>query len=564
VGSDHGIAARDGSAWSRTEAAVYGGGRAISLQFDREQRLWVGRSTGASYLDGAAWRNFTDVELGASDIRQVLQDVRGQVWIASPTGLGYWNGSEWRQLGRLTGLASSDVREILEDSQSRLWTIGDHGLTRVIPDRTSPQTIFRLPQAAVTTSRTLSFAFGAAYDETADLEYEAYWDGARVQDWSATSSHQQEDVPDGWHTFAVRSRDWYRNEDPSAATVTFEVDATPPQAVLSSPLFRAPVQGEVAIVGSVTDARYRSHRLEVRPLGSAAWLTIAAGDSAVTLDTLARWDSRSAPDGDHEIRLSVLDELGLVGTALVQVIVDNVAPFADVTSPVRVRAAEGGDVFTTGSEVHAYFPPFAFDADATVQIEPDAEAGGPETLPDGAERVGPAWLLAWSEANLKSAGTLDMLAPPSEARPLAIYREDAPGTWRRLGGTPPAGGGRHSVGLQAPGRHALFAGGTTVPSAALSGVTLVPRAFSPHGTFGSRELSIGFTLGRAASVSVKVHDRAGRLLRVVADGLGMPAGEGVLRWDGRDRDGGTVPAGLYLVTIEASGERETRTLAVVR
>ena len=41
-------------------------------------------------------------------------------------------------------------------------------------------------------------------------------------------------------------------------------------------------------------------------------------------------------------------------------------------------------------------------------------------------------------------------------------------------------------------------------------------------------------------------------------------GANLVSWDGRDEDRHDVEGGLYLVTIEALGEKNTRTLGVVR
>jgi hypothetical protein len=322
------------------------------------------------------------------------------------------------------------------------------------------------------------------------------------------------------------------------------------------------VSGLVTIEGSSADARYLSNRIEVRRVGAQDSTVIDSSTVAVAADTLATWDTSHLPDGDYEIRLLVQDSLGVEGTALVRVIVDNVAPFANVTSPVVVRPTQGGDVFTTGAEVHVYVPPHGFDDEATVSLEPDTIATA--SLPDGASLAAPGWQLTWGQAQLVRPGILEMRVPTGESRPLAVYTERTPGTWVRLGGAPTAVGAPLAVSLTAPGRYALYAGGAPGFTSSLGSISLVPRAFSPRGSFGSRDVAIGFTLGRSGSVSVKVFNRAGRLLRVVADGLGLPAGAGVVRWDGRDRDGQTVEAGLYLVTVEALGERATQTLAVVR
>jgi flagellar hook assembly protein FlgD len=52
-------------------------------------------------------------------------------------------------------------------------------------------------------------------------------------------------------------------------------------------------------------------------------------------------------------------------------------------------------------------------------------------------------------------------------------------------------------------------------------------------------------------------------MRTLADGLMLPAGSNVLRWDGRNRDGQMVQEGIYVISIEALGDTQTKTLAVV-
>ena len=54
------------------------------------------------------------------------------------------------------------------------------------------------------------------------------------------------------------------------------------------------------------------------------------------------------------------------------------------------------------------------------------------------------------------------------------------------------------------------------------------------------------------------------MMREVVSGQSMNAGANLVRWDGRDRNGGFAVDGLYLVTVEALGRTERKTLAVVR
>ena len=62
-------------------------------------------------------------------------------------------------------------------------------------------------------------------------------------------------------------------------------------------------------------------------------------------DTLYRWNTRSVLDGVWELRVGVLDSLGLVGYVQVTVTIDNLAPGASVTSPARVDHVKGGRVY---------------------------------------------------------------------------------------------------------------------------------------------------------------------------------------------------------------------------
>jgi hypothetical protein len=63
------------------------------------------------------------------------------------------------------------------------------------------------------------------------------------------------------------------------------------------------------------------------------------------------------------------------------------------------------------------------------------------------------------------------------------------------------------------------------------------------------------------TVLIGAYDVAGRLVRVLTRGP-HPAGRGTVAWDGRDDEGRQVPAGLYLVRMEAPGFVRMRKLAL--
>ena len=79
------------------------------------------------------------------------------------------------------------------------------------------------------------------------------------------------------------------------------------------------------------------------------------------------------PDGHYEIRLRVLDNLGLSGQDVIRVLVDNEAPFAEVTAPVTITAAPGGEGFSTLGDLRLYFPPRGFVRVAVMGIRGESD-----------------------------------------------------------------------------------------------------------------------------------------------------------------------------------------------
>ena len=77
-----------------------------------------------------------------------------------------------------------------------------------------------------------------------------------------------------------------------------------------------------------------------------------------------------------------------------------------------------------------------------------------------------------------------------------------------------------------------------------------PNPFQP-------ETTIRFHVGRRAHVRVTIYDVRGRRIRTLLDEI-LPAGEGRVSWDGRDRAGGDVPSGVYFCRLEADGFQATR------
>jgi hypothetical protein len=264
----------------------------------------------------------------------------------------------------------------------------------------------------------------------------------------------------------------------------------------------------------------------------------------------------------------VQDTLGLTGATLVTFIIDNVAPWAVQTAPALVSALDGGDVYTTNTEAHVYIPPRGLARDAVLHLDPLGPAAVPATLPDGAIRVAPGFALGLEGVALEKTAALDLAVTGNVAPPgtrLTLYAAGDDGVWRRLGGTPDAAGARLATPITAAGNYAVFAApiGASLAEGSLA-LSLTPRILSSRGAIANPSVRIGFVLTRAGTARVTIHNRAGRLVRVVMSGETLGPGTNLVSWDGRDEDQHEVEAGLYLVTVEALGEARTQALGVVR
>jgi len=566
-----GVSRYDGQTWKTfTTDDGLGSASALAMLEDRSGNLWVGTSEGGvSRYDGQTWETITTADgLRNKSVRGMLEDRAGNLWFSTVEGgVSRYDGSEWRRYSKSDGLGSDVVIQLLEDHGGSIWfgTLG--GATRYDPDRVPPRTLFNSRPPPVSAATTLTAGFVAAFNE-AQVQFSSRLDSLSWSPWSPVGSWTGAKLLDGHHTLQVRARDREGNVEVTPALVVFDVDATPPAPVIEAPAFGQAVRGTVAIRGTATDARFTSFRVAVRSAGAASWNSpdaaiLAQSTTPVESDLLGSWDTSALPDGNYDLRLAVSDSLGLTGVAQVTVVVDNHFPFVEETAPAKVTAASGGNLYTTNQELHLYFPPHAFDQDILVSIS--AATSLTDTLPSGAIRVLPGFDIEWSAASLRKSATLAFSTAGRAPVPgtLAIYSSSDGLAWQRLGGTPDHG--KVSLAVRAPGRYALFAESSVITgTGTLAGLAFTPRVFSPAGSFASSEVGISFTLGRPAPVTVRVYSRSGRLIREVVSGQAMNAGANLVRWDGRDRNGGFAVDGLYLVTVEALGRTERKTLAVVK
>jgi hypothetical protein len=79
----------------------------------------------------------------------------------------------------------------------------------------------------------------------------------------------------------------------------------------------------------------------------------------------------------------------------------------------------------------------------------------------------------------------------------------------------------------------------------------------------SLRISIGFDLPVSSTVSLKVFDAQGRLVRTLMD-QACPAGRHSAVWAGDDDDGRPVGSGIYFVRMEARGFKDSGKILLAR
>ncbi len=614
VASRNNVSHFDGTSWTSYPIGTWAGGISRMIE-DRSNRIWIAGYLGILRFNGAATDTITASELGGTGIYNLFEDRAGNIWVGMESMLlgsdkcaARFDGSQWTRYSIADGIGLDFIGFFLEDSHGDIWASGlaVHGRPRVArfdgsrwrsypiseiapsmyslfiledrtgslwfgsdgagvvryePDRLPPRTTFLSKPPHVSGNIGHSASFVAAMGER-DVEFSYRLDGSPWSEWSPTGSWSNPGMSNGVHSLEARSRDAEGNVETTPAIAVFEIDASPPAPLLTSPSFGTAIRGTTVIRGQAADARFSSYRVETRPSGGDSWSGAALLVDSVTpvaSGDLTAWDTASLADGLYDIRLTVSDSLGLTGAAQVTVLVDNAFPFADQTAPSVVSSVSGGDLYTNGAELHLFFAPHAFQDDALVSITTSAAS---DTLVSGAAQTSPDYVLSWSSP-LSKAATLEFSMPASGTA-LAVYQSTDGSSWRRLGGTREPG--KLSLAITQPGTYALFTDTAPVPDGVptLSSLSFTPRVFSPTGTFAQDHLAIGFTLGRSSPVTVRVYNRAGRMIREVSSGETMGPGASLVRWDGKDHSGVAVTDGLYLVTVEAAGKTERRTVAVVR
>lgn len=228
-----------------------------------------------------------------------------------------------------------------------------------------------------------------------------------------------------------------------------------------------------------------------------------------------------AIDGANDFLVAATHGRGMYRSSL-----DRVPPAITLTSP------NGGETWSFADVEQVTWSATDASGVATVDLEYSADGG-----------------VSWTQAiatGLPNTGSYDWTvdqAPTALARVRAIARD--PSTNAELD----AGDADFTI-VTTP---------TAVGDAAPAAFALHPVRPNP----GRAPFEVRFALPRAGEARVEIFDAAGRRVRTLESGT-RPAGEHVLRWDGRDAVGAEAGDGLYFVRLRADGHSRAVRVALVR
>jgi len=95
---------------------------------------------------------------------------------------------------------------------------------------------------------------------------------------------------------------------------------------------------------------------------------------------------------------------------------------------------------------------------------------------------------------------------------------------------------------------------------------VAPNPFSPDNSGYADDTAISFFITKPAQLKISVYDISGRHIKDIADEplVSQTSQTVTKKWDGKDKNGDTVPAGIYFINIsaESSDERVRKNVAV--
>ena len=95
----------------------------------------------------------------------------------------------------------------------------------------------------------------------------------------------------------------------------------------------------------------------------------------------------------------------------------------------------------------------------------------------------------------------------------------------------------------------------------------IPQNFKLHQNYPNpfnAETTIRFGLSQSSTISIKVYNIQGKLIRSITDGKIWSAGSHSITWNGKDENGFAVSSGEYFYKLETEGFCETKKMILLK
>ena len=96
-------------------------------------------------------------------------------------------------------------------------------------------------------------------------------------------------------------------------------------------------------------------------------------------------------------------------------------------------------------------------------------------------------------------------------------------------------------------------------SGGVANILTYPSPFNPN----KEKIKIRYLLAKTSNVTIRLYDKAGKVVCKLVDGEERSAGTNEEEWDGRNYAGETLATGAYIVEIIAGSDRRYTALAIV-
>ena len=280
---------------------------------------------------------------------------------------GLWTAT-WDTAGTLDGAATIAV--IVTDALGIVATI----TRNVAVDNTAPTASFTSPSGNAWVHGTTVVSFTAA-DANLDKVTLTYGGTTVVVTGQTSHSLDTKALADGSQTLTLTAVDLAGNT--KEAAVTFNVDNTPPTAVLTGPQGGAFLKGGATASFVATDANV-----------ATATLTIGTQSFDVKSYTSQVIDTTALADGAYTMTLSVTDQAGNAASSSVSVTIDNTAPAVTISAPASNANLRGtATISWTATDTNLDTVSIAIDGEARDLSGTTSYSWDTHTVGDGTHTI---------------------------------------------------------------------------------------------------------------------------------------------------------------------------------